>query len=124
MLFGPVFHSELVMTARRRRYYLARFVYGVFLLVALRQQYVQWSDSSQYIHWRTRFGNDPTTSIKAMALFAESAFVGFAWAQGVAILCLLPAFLGGVIADEHQRKTLHYLLGSRLSSLEIVLGKL
>jgi ABC-type transport system involved in multi-copper enzyme maturation permease subunit len=29
-----------------------------------------------------------------------------------------------VIADEHQRKTLHYLLASRLSSAEIVLGKL
>ena len=29
-----------------------------------------------------------------------------------------------MIADEHQRKTLHYLLASRLSSAEIVLGKL
>ena len=40
------------------------------------------------------------------------------------MLCLVPALVAGVIADEHQRKTLHYLLASRLSSAEIVLGKL
>ena len=39
-------------------------------------------------------------------------------------LCLIPALVAGVIADEYQRKTLHYLLASRLSSAEIVLGKL
>src|SRR5262249_6979384 len=110
--------------ARRRRYYVARVAYGLFLLMALRQQYVEWNEPFRYRHWRSQFGVDPTTSIKAMALFAEAAFVGFAQAQGIAILCLLPAFLGGVIADEHQRKTLHYLLASRLSSFEIVLGKL
>src|SRR5262245_49129358 len=122
MLFGPVFHSELLMTARRRRYYVVRFVYGLFVLAALRQQYVEWNEPFQYTHLRNSFGLDPTNSIKAMALFAEAAFVGFAQAQGIAILCMLPAFLGGVIADEHQRKTLHYLLASRLSSFEIVLG--
>ena len=39
-------------------------------------------------------------------------------------MCLIPALIAGVIADEHQRKTLHYLLASQLSSAEIVLGKL
>ena len=57
-------------------------------------------------------------------LFSESTFMAFAQAQLVTLLCLLPALVAGVIADEHQRKTLHYLLASRLSSLEIVLGKL
>jgi ABC-2 family transporter protein len=56
--------------------------------------------------------------------FAESAFVQFAGAQGLTLLLLIPALVAGVIADEHQRKTLHYLLASRLSSAEIVLGKL
>ena len=32
--------------------------------------------------------------------------------------------VAGVIADEKQRKTLHYLMASRLTSFEIVLGKL
>src|SRR5262249_43268618 len=37
---------------------------------------------------------------------------------------LTPALVAGVIAEEKQRKTLHYLLASRLSSTEIVVGKL
>ena len=40
------------------------------------------------------------------------------------MLLLTPALVAGVIADEKQRKTLHYLMASRLSSAEIVLGKL
>ena len=40
------------------------------------------------------------------------------------ILVLVPALVSGVIADEKQRKTLHYLLTSRLDDLEIVVGKL
>ena len=28
MILGPVFNAELVTTSRRRRYYLARLVYG------------------------------------------------------------------------------------------------
>ena len=40
------------------------------------------------------------------------------------MLVLTPALVAGVIADEKQRKTLHYLLASRLTSPEIVLGKL
>ena len=37
---------------------------------------------------------------------------------------MIPAMVAGVVADEHQRKTLHYLLASQLTSAEIVLGKL
>ena len=40
------------------------------------------------------------------------------------MLVLTPALVAGVIADEKQAKTLHYLMASRLSSAEIVLGKL
>ena len=40
------------------------------------------------------------------------------------ILVLVPALFGGVIADEKQRKTIHYLMASQLSSGEIVLDKL
>ena len=59
-----------------------------------------------------------------MQTFAEATFISVRRAQGIALLCLIPALVAGVIADEHQRKTLHYLLASRLSSAEIVLGKL
>ena len=62
-----------------------------------------------------------------IADFAEFALITFAWFMGVQlvqILILVPALFGGVIADEKQRKTMHYLMASRLSSGEIVLDKL
>ena len=49
------------------------------------------------------------------------------WFMGVqlaTILVLVLRFSGGVIADEKQRKTMHYLMASGLSSGEIVLDKL
>ena len=44
--------------------------------------------------------------------------------QGVAVLVLTPAIVAGVVADEKRRKTLQYLMVSRLTSTEIILGKL
>ena len=63
-------------------------------------------------------------AIESVRAFAETALLSFGMVQGMALLWLVPALVAGVIADEHQRKTLHYLLASRLSSVEIVLGKL
>ena len=59
-----------------------------------------------------------------MSWFAVTCFCSVAVAQMVAVLVLTPALVAGVIADEKQRKTLHYLLASRLSGPEIVIGKL
>jgi ABC-type transport system involved in multi-copper enzyme maturation permease subunit len=42
----------------------------------------------------------------------------------VLVLTLTPALVAGVIADEKRRKTLHYVLASRLTGPEIVIGKL
>ena len=110
---GPVLRYELITTARRGRYYLLRAVYGLFLL---------WSLAGQFHAWEQRHPRGGT--IQDLYWFAESAFVQFAGAQGLALLLLIPALVAGVIADDYQRKTLHYLLASRLSSAEIVLGKL
>ena len=62
-------------------------------------------------------------TIDEVARFAENTFFNFAVVQLVAILLLIPALFGGAIADEKQRKTLHYLMASRLSSFEIVVDK-
>jgi ABC-type transport system involved in multi-copper enzyme maturation permease subunit len=115
MIFGlgPVVRYELITTARRGRFYLARVVYGLALLLLL------WNE------FRSFNTNHPGGgTIEQVQTFAEATFIQFAGAQGAAVLCLIPALIAGVIADEHQRKTLHYLLASRLSSAEIVLGKL
>jgi len=115
MLFGlgPVVRYELITTARRGRFYIARMVYGSCLF------YMLWSRFQDF-NARHPQGGTP----EELQTFAEATFISFAGAQGVALLCLIPALIAGVIADEHQRKTLHYLLASRLSSAEIVLGKL
>jgi ABC-2 type transporter len=110
---GPVLQYELITTARRGRYYLARVVYGLILLVLVWVQFQTWE-----------LDHPGGGSIEQVHQFAEETFILFADAQLFTLLCLLPALVAGVIADDHQRKTLHYLLASRLSSAEIVLGKL
>jgi hypothetical protein len=110
---GPVLRYELITTARRGRYYMVRVAYGLLLLFSL------WN---QYQDWEARHPGGG--KVDEVHRFAESAFIDFAGAQGLALLGLVPALVAGVIADEHQRRTLHYLLASRLSSAEIVLGKL
>lgn len=113
MPFGPVLTFELITTARRGRYYAARVAYGLVLLFTF------WTEYHYLVQWQRGF-----VSIKEMSLFAESAFIAFATGQGLMLLALIPAMVAGVVADEHQRKTLHYLLASQLTSAEIVLGKL
>jgi ABC-type transport system involved in multi-copper enzyme maturation permease subunit len=116
MLPGPVFNVELLTTARRARYYAVRALYASILLFVLYQTY------SSYFWWRG--GVTGTYSIRQMSDFAKGMFASIAYVQLFAILVLTPTLVAGVIADEKQRKTLHYLLASRLTSAEIVLGKL
>jgi ABC-type transport system involved in multi-copper enzyme maturation permease subunit len=118
MLPGPVFTVEMVTTARRRRYYALRLLYGAILLLIVWQSYVAtlWS-----------YGPNATSgdySVHQMSAFARAVFVAFTTTQAIAIGVLTPALVAGVIADEKQRKTLHYLLASTLTGGEIVLGKL
>ena len=110
---GPVMRYELITTSRRRRYYFLRVIYGLLLLTQLTTLFRLW----ELIH-------PAGGTLTQIQQFAENAFIQFAGAQGLCLLLLIPALVAGVIADEYQRKTLHYLLASRLSSAEIVLGKL
>ena len=116
MPLGPVFNAELLTTARRPRYYVVRFAYGFIILF---QIYLSYQANS----WRFGDGTGQLR-IRDMADFGQSIFNSFAIVQAVVVLLLTPALVGGAIADERQRKTLHYLLTSELTSAEIVLGKL
>jgi ABC-type transport system involved in multi-copper enzyme maturation permease subunit len=115
MLFslGPVMRYELITTSRRRRYYFLRAIYGLLLLAQLSLLFSVWEST-----------HPAGGTLKEIQSFAEDAFIQFAGAQGLCLLLLIPALVAGIISDEYQRKTLHYLLASRLSSAEIVLGKL
>jgi len=116
MLPGPVFNVELVATARRARYYFVRAFFGLILL------YLLWQSYQAAFWWRYR--NGQTISIAEISRFASTTFMTIIAAELFGVLILTPTLVAPVIADEKQRKTLHYLLASRLTSAEIVLGKL
>jgi ABC-type transport system involved in multi-copper enzyme maturation permease subunit len=118
MLPGPVFNIELLTTARRARYYAIRFAYGIMLLFFVVQMVGIWRGEGQGL-WA---GGE--LSISQMAATGQSIFGTLTVFQGVAVLVITPALVAGVVADEKQRKTLQYLLVSRLTSTEIILGKL
>jgi ABC-type transport system involved in multi-copper enzyme maturation permease subunit len=113
MLPGPVFNFELMATSRRSRFYLIRALYAAILFVIL------WGVHSA---WTSETGGELPSQM--VSWFAFSTFCGITIGQEVLVLVLTPALVAGVIADEKQRKTLHYLMASRLSGAEIVLGKL
>ena len=75
-----------------------------------------------HLDWAAERGS--TLTVKQVGAFALVCFFGVALGQMLLVLTLTPALVAGVIADEKQRKTLHYLLASRLSGPEIVIGKL
>jgi ABC-type transport system involved in multi-copper enzyme maturation permease subunit len=100
-------------TARRSRFYLIRAFYAAVLFVILWGAYAAWASETG--------GELPS---RMVSWFAFSTFCGITVGQEVLVILLTPALVAGVIADEKQRKTLHYLMASRLSSAEIVLGKL
>ena len=115
MLLGPVFNAELLTTARRARYYVIRLLYGLIILF---QVYLSYQGNL----WRYAPGQQ--LPINELAEFGRQIFDAFSVLQLVVVVLLTPALVGGTIADERQRKTLHYLLTSQLSSGEIILGKL
>jgi ABC-type transport system involved in multi-copper enzyme maturation permease subunit len=111
MLMGPIFRSELLRTARRKRYYMLRVLYGLLLLLLI------------WARYERKIPLDGVMTIADVAAFAGETFIMFAVVQMVTVLLLIPPLFGGVIADEKQRKTLHYLMASQLSSGEIILDK-
>ena len=121
---GPVMRYELITTSRRRRYYVLQS--GLRADLAESTLGIVSASGRRSMHrgpGRCRTGTGRARSRKIQA-FAEDSFIQFAGVQGLALLILISALVAGVIPDEFQRKTLHYLLASRLSSAEIVLGKL
>ncbi len=117
MPLGPVFHAELITTARRARYFIIRALYGLLLLIVI------WSGYQAILDLVASRGGEELT-IREMAVFAQRLFQTFTLAQFLTIVVLTPALVAPVIAAEKSRKTLHYLLSSRLTGVEIVLGKL
>ncbi|MFO0887677.1 MAG: ABC transporter permease [Isosphaeraceae bacterium] len=111
---GPVFAFEVRKLPRRWQAYGVRAAYGLVLLLILAQNYYGWLAAN----------DGAKLSARQASLYALTTFASFAVYQLGAVLALTPALVAGVVADERQRKTLHYLLASRLGGGSIVLGKL
>lgn len=109
---GPVFLVEMLTTARRRMFYALRASFAVLLLAILGQFYLEW------------VGPRGEMTTRQATSFAWACFGTLAAAQAFVVLFLTPGLVAGTIAGEKERKTLHYVLASRLSSGEVVVGKL
>ena len=117
MLPGPVFNLELRRLSRRKRYYALLTLYGLVLL------YVVWSNNPQAM-FVVPAGPAGGLSVDQWHYAGKSLFEAYAIWQMVMVVLLTPAMVAGVIAEERERKTMPSLLVSRLTSGEIVLGKL
>ncbi|WZO99908.1 ABC transporter permease subunit [Isosphaeraceae bacterium EP7] len=114
MLPGPVFAMELLTTARRRRYYVFRTVYATAILGFMLMWFGQYR----------RMMDGAEMSFQEIAAVGLATFGMVAYVEIITVLGLTPVLVAGVIADETQRKTLHFVLATPLPSSEIVLGKM
>ena len=96
MLPGPVFAVELLTTAHRARYYALRSLYGLALLLVFWISYSAFTQSMG-------FGRETFTPGE-LSLFARRTFIWFAVAQGVTVLVITPALVGGTIAGEKSAR--------------------
>jgi ABC-type transport system involved in multi-copper enzyme maturation permease subunit len=112
MIFSPILHVELLTVGRRRRYFFARVVYALILLVVMGFCYLAVFDRGY-----------KTPTLNDQAEFARAFFTAFSWIQLIVVLGLTPAMIAGTISVEHERKTIDYLLTTQLSDTEIALGK-
>lgn len=116
MPLGPIFRLELVTTARRRRYFFLRVLYGLAILFIL---WVAYESPGMY----RGYNSGGQTSIRQLAETAKVFFRAFSGVQLMGILAVAPAMAVGTIATERERRTIEYLFATDLSNLEIILGK-
>jgi ABC-type transport system involved in multi-copper enzyme maturation permease subunit len=115
-LFGPVLYYDMVRTARRSRYILYRFLFGLILFAVLVWLNYIWNVSYPQLQNEDR--------LKHLARMAEACFATFMTVQMLAVILLTPAFTAGAIAEEKDRRTLEFILATDLENREIILSKL
>jgi ABC-type transport system involved in multi-copper enzyme maturation permease subunit len=113
-LFGPVLFYDLVRIARRKRYYVIRVLYALFLMTMLCWVYYAYTAGTDFNSMRP----------DQAAQFAGSFFYMFMAVQFLVVTVVTPAYVAGAVAEEKERKTLEFLLATDLLNREIVLSKL
>lgn len=110
-VFGPVLFYDMLVTARRGRYFLIRCLYSGLLLLVL---FTVWANVRP-------FGR--TTARDQAAQIGMTYFEWFTVVQLIAVVLLTPAYVAGSVAEEKERKTLEFLLATDLRNREIILSK-
>ena len=112
VLVGPVFTREAVVAPRRRKLYVFRTVYAISLLLLM------------CTAWLILVRTQVIRNLGDMARFGAILFQILAPLQLVLILFMAAVQTASSIAIEKDKQTLILLLMTRLSSSELVLGKL
>jgi ABC-type Na+ efflux pump permease subunit len=113
---AAILRRELLIVARRGGTYRRRCFFAGMLLAAL---LLVWGAAYWWKLWKLR-----ALSIPEMAKLSEVVFHAVAIVQVLLSLWLVPACVAAAIAGEKEQRTLTSVLTTRLSSAEIVLGKL
>jgi ABC-type transport system involved in multi-copper enzyme maturation permease subunit len=121
-LVGPLFYYDLVQSARRGSTILLRCGYAVALLAALSLFYLERFGRQDF--WSVLFVPGPAVSPAELAGVGRWFFLAVLTLQSGAVFFLTPAFVGGAVAEEKERRTLELLFTTHLSDREIVLGRL
>jgi ABC-type transport system involved in multi-copper enzyme maturation permease subunit len=106
-LLGPVFALEISRLARNGRTNLIRVGYASALFIALYAEFPVVRELSR----------------EQAAEFAKQFAELYLFIQSVAVLLITPIYFGGAVSDEKEKRSLDFLLGTRLTAREIVLGK-
>lgn len=107
-MFAAVFRLDMLLAARRRRTYLLRGLYLLFLAALAAPMVLQEADLH---HWLTAGAGQETIA----GLLEKHFFL---------LVLATPAFVAGAVTEEKDRGTLGHLLTTPLTGLEILLGKL
>ena len=114
-LFGPIFEKELRVSSRRKRNYIMRFAYLIFLTGFLS---VIWLDATDFT---VSFG---THVASRLALAGKQIIVFLVWFQFYAIQLVAVVMLSSAISDEIYHRTLGVLMSTPITSFQIIMGKL
>jgi len=124
-LIGPVLLCDLLRLTRRgsTTIFLARgFYLGMMLLVILIFCGIELGLKTPAHFFDAFRAGFPVEANKA-ASFASHFFFVLLGTQLAMVVLLTPAYVGGAIAEDRERRIMDYLLVSDLSNREIVLGK-
>ncbi len=108
---GPVFKIECVTAARRRQWFVSRFLFVLVLLLGLA------------VLWATRLADHPILTANDMVWVGEQFFYVLVGTQLVLVLLAAPALTSGAVCVDKARGFLTHLFVTDLSNAEIILGK-